>query len=103
VIDQLLAGLGQLHFDQLFTGLSQVSSELARFSAEDWLVCLPLLLIGLYFWTPAPMDAPALLLAPMLAYVVYACWHFRQQEMGLMMVAGCGAVATAGALYVRRR
>jgi hypothetical protein len=83
--------------------IGELLYALQQFSLGDWLVCLPLLLIGLYFWMPTPMEKSVLLLLPMLAYVVFACWHFRQHELGLMLVAGFGAVVTMGALYVRRR
>jgi hypothetical protein len=84
--------------------IEELQYALQQFSLEDWLICAPMLLICVWFWMPTPTEKSGLLLLAMLAYVVFACWHFGQRELlGLMLVAACGAVATTGALYVRRR
>jgi cbb3-type cytochrome oxidase subunit 3 len=83
--------------------IEELQYALQQFSLGDWLVCLPLLLICVWFWLPTQAEQSAVLLLLLLAYVVFACWHFRQRDLGFMLVAGFGAVATVGALYVRRR
>jgi hypothetical protein len=83
--------------------IGELQFAFQQLSLEDWLVCLPMLLICAWFWTPTPTEKSTVLLLPMLAYVIFACWHFGQRELGLILIAGFSAVATVGALYVRRR
>jgi hypothetical protein len=93
------------YLQDLANYLQLALTALGGLSYTDWMLCVPLILVCIYFWMPGTAsEAPPLaLLVPLMAYVIYLCWHFAHREMGLVLVAAFGAVIAAGALFARRR